>query len=78
MVRSLSIEDRLSAFRDAKQVVSVGSLGTVLVITHKASTLTLPIDGDSLLTAGGGQVSGLSGRAINRILTDHGDRKSVV
>ena len=72
MVRSLSIEDRLSAFRDAKQVVSVGSLGTVLVITHKASTLTLPIDGDSLLTAGGGQVSGLSGRAINRILTDHG------
>lgn len=62
----------LIAFRDEKQIVNVGALGTVLVITRRAKSLGFPLDSSNLITKGGGQVSGLSGRAINKILAEHG------
>lgn len=67
-----NLESKLTQFRDDKQIVNVGALGTALVITRKAKKLGLPLDPDALLTEGGGQVSGLSGRAINKILEEHG------
>jgi hypothetical protein len=70
------IERELTDFRETHSVVGVGALGTVVVITRKA-TKQFPIDVDSILTSGGGQVSGLSGSAINKILASHGISQTV-
>ncbi|MBI3524769.1 MAG: DUF4928 family protein [Betaproteobacteria bacterium] len=72
-----TLEKKLTEFRDAKQVVGAGALGTVLVITRKAKKLGFPLFPDTLITDGGGQVSGLSGRSINKILKEHGVNNSV-
>lgn len=66
------LEKKLSDFQNKEQIVNVGELGTVLVLTRKTEKLGLPLNADLLLTPGGGQVSGLSGRAINKILQAHG------
>lgn len=71
------LEESLTRFRDDKQIVNVGSLGTVLVITRRAKKVSLPIDPDTLITEGGGQVSGLSGNAINKILREYSVSNSV-
>ncbi len=71
MSKSL-LSAKLIEFRDYKQVFNVGALGTVLVITRQAKKKAFPINPDNLITPGGGQVSGLSGRSINKILGDHG------
>lgn len=68
---SPTLESSLFQFRDKNQVVNVGALGTVLVLTRKAKS-GLPFDVNTLLTKGGGQVSGLSGANINKILKSHG------
>jgi hypothetical protein len=62
----------LTGFRNQYQVTSVGALGTVLVLTRKAFKEGLPFDPDKVLTPGGGQVSGLSGANINKILKSYG------
>lgn len=72
-----TLESNLTQFRDNKQIVNVGALGTVLVITRKAKKLSLPLALDALLTEGGGQVSGLSGNAINKILQEYNINNSV-
>lgn len=72
-----NLESKLTQFRDDKQIVNVGALGTVLVITRKAKKVVLPLDPDALITGGGGQVSGLSGSAINKILHEHRISNSV-
>lgn len=69
---SPGLEAALVAFRDEHNVTGVGALGTVLVLTRKAKEKGLPFDEGALLTAGGGQVSGLSGANINKILKSHG------
>ena len=69
---SPSLEAALVNFKEQFQVVNVGSLGATLVVTRKAKISGWPLDVSSLLTAGGGQVSGLSGGAINKILRQHG------
>jgi hypothetical protein len=52
-------------------------LGMALVITRKAKKKGLPLNAASLLTDGGGQVSGLSGKAINKILAEYDVTRSV-
>lgn len=68
---------RLQQFQGKFGVVNVGGLGTVLVLTRKAKALGLPLNPDKLLTVGGGQVAGLSGNAINKILKEHGEERRV-
>jgi hypothetical protein len=65
------LESSLTTFRDEHGVSGVGGLGTVLVLTRKARMTGVPLDPQQLITAGGGQVSGLNGAAINKILTAH-------
>ena len=74
---SEAVHTALEKFREANHVTSIGALGTVLVVTRRASGGKFPLDVDALLTPGGGQVSGLSGRAINKILGEHGIAQSV-
>jgi hypothetical protein len=71
MLITSNLENSLIKFKDQFQIVGVGALGTILVLTRKAKKEGLPFDLDKLLTAGGGQVSGLSGSNINNILKSH-------
>lgn len=71
------LASRLKQFQEKFGVVNVGSLGTVLVITRKAKTSGLPLNPDRLLTVGGGQVAGLSGNAINKILKEYREDRRV-
>lgn len=67
-----NLENLLIQFKSQLQIGGVGSLGTVLILSRKFKVGGLPFDLDKLLTPGGGQVSGLSGANINKILNDHG------
>lgn len=73
----IPLSARLEQFQSKFNVANVGSLGTALVLTRKAKSLGLPLKAETLLTKGGGQVSGLSGNAINKILKEHGEDRRV-
>ncbi|MYM83048.1 DUF4928 domain-containing protein [Duganella sp. FT50W] len=77
MLINPSLEAALVQFKSDFSVGGVGALGTVLILTHKAKTAGLPFDMDKLLTPGGGQVSGLSGANINKILERNGVSQKV-
>lgn len=62
----------LAAFKAEHGIVGVGAMGTALIITRRARKDGLPLDPDRLTTPGGGQVAGLNGGKINRILVEHG------
>ena len=49
-----------------------GPLGVALVVTQHARNKGLPLDPDTLVTERGGQVAGLGGSAVQRILKKHG------
>lgn len=65
------LESLLVQFKAHHQIVNIGSLGTVLILSRKAKINGLPFDNEKLLTPGGGQVSGLNGKAINNILASY-------
>jgi hypothetical protein len=65
-----TLESALQQFKDKHQIVNIGSLGAALVLSNKARKEGLPFG--EVLTAGGGQVSGLNGKAINKILQSYG------
>lgn len=71
------LSSRLVQFQKQFGVVNVGGMGTALVLTRKARNLGLPLKETALLTEGGGQVSGLSGNAINKILKEYGEARRV-
>jgi hypothetical protein len=68
------VEHRLRAFVEENRKFrnQKGALSLALVITRRAREEGLPLDPDSLLTEGGGQVKGLGGGATNKILKEHG------
>lgn len=67
-----AFESALTTFKEEQGFVGVGAMGTALVLTRKARDKGLPLDPNGLTTPGGGQVSGLSGTNINRVLGEHG------
>lgn len=52
--------------------LSKGSLSLALILTRAASSKSFPLDRAEFVTSGGGQVTGLGGGAVKRILADHG------
>lgn len=62
----------LAAFDDQHIGLSKGSLSLVLILTRNAKSRTFPLDKSEFVTAKGGQVAGLGGPAVKRILNDHG------
>lgn len=72
MPLTTAIQDALTTFKEEQGFVGVGAMGTALVLTRKAHRDGLPLDPNALTTPGGGQVSGLSGSNINRILAEYG------
>lgn len=63
---------RLEAFFDEHIGLSKGSLSLVLIITRMAASKEFPLDKQTFVTAKGGQVAGLGGGAVKKILADHG------
>ncbi len=58
---------------DAEYIgLSKGSLSLVLILTRNAQAKTFPLDKAEFVTARGGQVAGLGGSAVKKILADHG------
>jgi hypothetical protein len=62
----------LAAFDNQHIGLSKGSLSLVLILTRNAKAKTFPLDKTEFVTAKGGQVAGLGGPAVKRILNDHG------
>lgn len=62
----------LTAFDDASIGLSKGSLSLALILTRNAKAKDFPLDRAEFLTPSGGQVAGLGGGAVKRILKDHG------
>lgn len=62
---------KLEAFFDDQVGLSKGSLSLVLILTRMAVSKTFPLDKASFVTARGGQVAGLGGGAVKKILADH-------
>ncbi len=68
----MTLDQHLSEFAARFDVRNKGSLCVSLVVTRHAIKKGLPLDPESLLTAGGGQVLGLGKSAVQSILKDHG------
>lgn len=64
--------ERLEAFDRQHIGMSKGSLSLVLILTRSAKTKNFPITKDEYRTAKAGQVAGLGGGAVKRVLKDHG------
>ncbi len=62
----------LKTFDDQHIGLSKGSLSLVLILTRNAKSKAFPLDKAEFVTAKGGQVAGLGGPAVKRILNDHG------
>ncbi|MGN6279180.1 MAG: DUF4928 family protein [Sphingomonas sp.] len=72
------IEDKLTSFVEENDFAKTrGALNVGLVITRRAREAGLPLDADKQLSPSGGQVAGLNGAAGNRILRDHGIKRSI-
>jgi hypothetical protein len=67
----------LEAFDRLHIGLSKGSLSLVLILTRNVSNETFPLDKDHFVTAKGGQVAGLGGGAIKKILKDHGIERTL-
>lgn len=67
-----SQRETLAAFDNQHIGLSKGSLSLVLILTRNAKSKTFPLDKAEFVTAKGGQVAGLGGGAVKKILSDHG------
>jgi hypothetical protein len=70
-MKKSKLENYLRQFESDHKVNSKGSLSVTLVITRAASRQKAPYKPEDFLTPKGGQVSGLSGSAVQAILADH-------
>jgi len=64
--------EALTEFDEDHIGLSKGSLSLALIVTRMASTKAFPLDKAQFITKKGGQVAGLGGPAVKKILADHG------
>ncbi|BCH63260.1 hypothetical protein RvVAT039_04760 [Agrobacterium vitis] len=62
----------LTAFDEQHIGLSKGSLSLVLILTRNAKSKSFPLDKAEFVTAKGGQVVGLGGPAVKKVLAEHG------
>jgi len=66
-----NFNDRLVSFSDEHVGLSKGSLSLVLILTRNAKAKSFPLNRTDFVTSKGGQVAGLGGGAVKKILADH-------
>lgn len=72
----MKLEDRLHAFAsEHKFFGSKGALSVALVVTRIAARESLPLEPSALKTSRKGQVRGLGGPAVQKILSEHGIKR---
>jgi hypothetical protein len=71
-VKGAKQESVLEAFAADNRVVGKGALSAVLTITRKAMSADFPLKSKDFLAPKKGQVAGLGGGAVKKILKDHG------
>lgn len=64
--------EALQQFDDQYIGLSKGSLSLALILTRNARQHSFPLDRSDFVTAKGGQVAGLGGPAVKKILASHG------
>jgi len=69
---STTLHNELDRFYIDHKFNSKGKLSVALVVTEHAKKRGLPLDAESLITDGGGQVYGLGKGAVQNILARHG------
>lgn len=67
-----ALKQHLADFAKNNKFISKGPLCVALVVTEHAKRRGLPLDAETLLTNGGGQVLGLGKSAVQSILNRHG------
>jgi hypothetical protein len=65
-------QEDLAAFTAEKSFRGKGPISVALVVTQHAKTMGLPLNPETLITEGGGQVLGLGKGAVQSILKRHG------
>ena len=65
-------QEELAAFTAEKSFRGKGPISVALVVTQHAKTMGLPLNPETLITEGGGQVLGLGKGAVQSILKRHG------
>jgi hypothetical protein len=71
----VSLRAALEAFAAEHAILGKGALAVVIQMTDRALRDGLPLDADRLLTARGGQVAGLGGDNLARILAELGENR---
>ena len=64
--------ERLKAFQAENKITTKGTLSLVVQFTRMVSQKEFPLNPDDYQTSSRGQVSGLGGRNLKRILSEHG------
>ena len=68
----MTLDESLDVFRDKNGITGKGSLSTVIQLTRLFSEDTMPINSSNYVTDKEGQVRGLGGGNLKKILADHG------
>lgn len=68
----ISFDERLCSFRDENNVMGKGPLSFVVQFTRMANEKEFPLNPDDFKTEKEGQVAGLGGGNLKKILQDHG------
>lgn len=68
----MTLKDHLEAFEASLESVGKGALSVLVQLTETAQKEGLPLDPDNLKTGKEGQVKGLGGGRLRRILREHG------
>lgn len=70
-----TLDKQLDSFAKTEKMTERGAICVALVVTRHAKDKGLPLNPDSLLTSGSGQVLGLGKGAVQAILKEHGITK---
>lgn len=69
---SSELKRQLDAFRDENQVTSKGRLSIIVQLSRLIREKEFPLYNDDFITENRGQVAGISGSFLKKILADHG------
>ena len=68
----MTVLDDLAKLASKHDMLGKGFLGLAVMITEKAIASELPLDADTMMTKGGGQVKGAGGARVSAILARYG------
>lgn len=68
----VNAKERLRAFQNKNNIVTKGPLSLVIQFTRMVRGKTFPLNPNNYQTSGKGQVAGLSGSKLKKILKEHG------